>query len=211
MVSLNLVRVLSLILLCELLVGCAAGTHIVSRANGEYQNRHYKNILVVASFGDIELEDVCEEKFKISLEAHGVNSLVGHEAFFPGKKYAESEIENILKRYEIDGILVIYLENMGINKQYLPSKLVTTKTGTASTVGNNTFYTEKSKTEIHGGGEISKPWANFSLELYDLESGEMAWYAQARTGGNAFASYKTVVRSLGGKAVVKLAQDKIIP
>jgi hypothetical protein len=57
---------------------------------------------------------------------------------------------------------------------------------------------------------VDKPWASFSVTLMDLEQNTVAWYATARTGGNAFADTEDLLRSMARKTIERLAQDGII-
>lgn len=189
-----------------------AHTRITSRVNHDYSDREYNKILVIALFDDLGLQDATEERIRSRLAYHGVECVFEHELFFSGADYSDEEFWSALERDSVDAILEISPRSSGTRSVYIPSTSTTKTKGSGSVDGfGNIDYRSTSKTTTSGGYNVNKPWARFTAELYDVETGEKVWYATANTGGNAFAKWKTIVRSMAGKTVSKLAKDGLIP
>ncbi|MDH3890932.1 MAG: hypothetical protein OEV49_07585 [candidate division Zixibacteria bacterium] len=192
------------------LCGCAT-TSMHSRRNREFRDAAYKNLLVIAAFGDLSLQEALERKIRDELALLHVRCEMGHEVIFPGKSYTAEEYSELIDSLWVRGVLIITSSGSGYSKTYIPPSTRTKTKGTATrTYGGGFRYNEKSKTTTSGGYNIHKPWASFVAELYDVNTGEPVWYATASTRGNAFANFKNVVRSMGEKTVTMLAKDSLL-
>ena len=195
-----------------LVLGCAY-TQIDSQINPYYNNlnMNYTSFLVVANFGDLKLERSLEEKTCESLNKYDVRCYASSDLIFRGSSYTKDEIENIIKRKNIDAILIITDTYAGVNVSYLPSYTTTKTIGTFKEgyLGQHSFRST-SKTTTKGGQAVIMPKMNFIATLFDTYSKENVWMATAQTGGGIGSDFENVVRSMGGKTVVKLNQDGLI-
>jgi len=97
---------------------------------------------------------------------------------------------------------VITPGSAGSSSGYVPPTYTTSCTAWNSYSG----CTQVTTNQV-GGYNYSKPWAKFSTQLYDAESGAAVWIATATTGGNAFANATTLVRSMADKTAQRLVDD----
>lgn len=190
--------------------GCAS-TSMTSRRNPEFRHKTYKKLLVVAAFRDLSLQEAIERKIRTELEQRQVKCELGYEVIFPGKSFTDEEYAELIESLGVTGVLIITPSGSGYSKTYIPPTTKTKTSGVAyPTYGGGVRYREKTKTTTSGGYNLHKPWANFVAQLYDVETGESVWYSTASSGGNAFANFKNVVRSMGAKTVSQLAKDGLI-
>jgi hypothetical protein len=189
-------------------LSCAAGTSISSRFKGEYADKSYKKLLVVGDFSDFGLQEAIESKILRSLERYSIEGVAWHNLVFPGE---DPNIDSLVIKAGVDAVLILSPGESGFSQTYIPTSSSSTTEGTvAPDFAGGYKVKAKTATTTYGGYNVNKPWATFTVGLFDSATGEMVWVAVGRTGGNAFANWKTVVRSMGGKTVVKLAQDGMI-
>lgn len=180
--------------------------------------------MVVAPFRDIGLRQETEGSFIASLKTYQektkiyrrtrydryrpieVDFLRSIDIIPPFKEYNHNEIGEKLSEKEIDGILVVALEDYWTSQTYIP-KFSETK-GEFKVYGNALHY--DSYTQESGGYYISKPRVKFEIRLYDVASGEVIWMATSVTTGNAFAKYGNLVESLSMLVLEELAKEDII-
>ena len=162
---------------------------------------------MIADFADIEYKQAIEEKIKYEADRKNIECLMSYEMSFMNN----DEINEILFKEGVDAVLVILPTASGTNSYYVPP---TTETKTKGTIQRDYWghysFKSKSTTTTSGGYSGTKPWTRVFAELYDIETGDKVWNASASTGGNAWANFKTCLRSAGGKIIVKLDQDGFI-
>jgi hypothetical protein len=54
------------------------------------------------------------------------------------------------------------------------------------------------------------PWAQFEAELQDVASGETAWRTSATSGGNAYASFDTLLGSFCDAVTESLVKEGVL-
>jgi len=171
----------------------------------ELANRSFHNILVFANFPDLGLRRDSEMRFAAASLPDHYRFVPSHQLFFPGRQYSQEEIGSILRNNSIDAALVVAAGGTGSSSTYVPP---TYKTG--CTVWTTSGGCQQTTTTSSGGGTYSKPWAQFSAQLFDATTGQIVWYATATTGGNAYARVSTLVHSMTDKTLEKLSTDRVI-
>lgn len=191
--------------------GCITSTKIHSRLNPKYNSRGFTNLLVIAEFADLGLQEKCEGKIKKELQKQGVECTMGHELFFAEKTQSEDEYLEMLDDLGIEAVLIVYPAGAGYSATYIPPRSKTKVKGRIKPdyLGGYKVKVE-SETRTYGGYNINKPWADFEAEMFDVTTGEMVWYATSSSSGNAFTNYKSLVNAVGGKTVKKLTEDGLI-
>ena len=190
--------------------GCAR-TSITSRVSEELRHRRYYTIFIIAAIHDLELKDAMEDKISKSLDGYGIRSFQDNEEFFPGTTYLLKDYSYFFKQRRVDGVLVVVPVAYGTAQAYIPPTTTSETHGSLRSDGFGGFYYEGStESSTSGGYNVSKPWAEFMATLYDARQGDAVWYATANTKGNALASNKTLVRSMGGKTVKQLHEDGLL-
>jgi hypothetical protein len=201
----------SSIIVIVLSVLSCAWTRIDSQINPEYSDRQYQKLLVFVALYDIGDRQSAEKRIQEEMDDYGAVCLLSHELFFAGRSYTDNEMLDILDRNEVDAILIIDPYASGESQTYIPQSTSTETRGTV-TESFDGYYTLKTKsnTMTNGGYYVSKPWARYSLQLFDANTGDVVWFATASSRGNAFANWGTLMNSVASKTVKKLFQDKLL-
>jgi hypothetical protein len=198
-------------ILAALLLACAAGTRMSARVNPAFDNHCYKKIYIRSSFSNLELQTALEEKLQASFGGHGVECVFESWVEFSYDVRDPDEFIRLIDSSGCDAVLAIVPAGSGHSQTYIPKTSSSSTTGSGRVDGyGNIYYKEKTRTSEFGGYNINKPWANFEAMLYDAATFEVAWKASAQTGGNAFANWKTVVRSMAGQTVSKLVEQGLV-
>jgi hypothetical protein len=164
----------------------------------------YRNVLVLAPFGDIGMRRFVEEAFEGWSQDSGTHFTPAYRLLFPGRSYSQAEISQILRANRIDATLLLEPQSSGVSTTYVPPTYKLTCSQWISGTGCTQVSSSPS-----GGGEYSKPWATFSAKLFDANTGSVAWIATGSGGGNAFANLGNVYRAIAGTTVKQLAVDRM--
>ncbi|MBU8934440.1 MAG: hypothetical protein KOO62_10590 [candidate division Zixibacteria bacterium] len=184
------------ILICLLTLGCTR-TSIQSLIHPELGDRVYTHICVHGNFDNIELKKAIEDKVASETKKRRVECIKFSEVY--SFYSSDDSILADLHAKRVQAILVITPGKAGTTEFYIPPTTTSTTTGSIT------------KTTASGGYRGVNPWSTTTAELYDIQTGNKVWRASASTKGNAFANFKNLARSVGGKIVVKLMQDGLIP
>ncbi|MCI0453177.1 MAG: hypothetical protein L0Z51_12470 [Candidatus Latescibacteria bacterium] len=189
-----------------LAAGCAS-TDLTSQVNLEVARRGFTRVLVEGNFQSLEHRQIAEEKLCSELARLATCECVkASDVFFPGKQYSFDELKKRFAELGIDAVLTLQPTGGGTSSTYVPQ--TTQTTGNAQVIGNT--ITGSSTTQSYGGYNVSKPWSNFEASLWSTTDGEVAWYATAQSGGNAFAGWDDLIKSAAGKTVSKLVTDGVL-
>jgi hypothetical protein len=189
-----------------MLVGGCASTSIRSQADTAAL-RPYPRIMAFVSLADLGLRQDAETVFERELAQCNIECVPSHKLFFPSRQYSDEEAVQLISESSIDAVLIVTLSDTGTSSSYVPQQ---TYTQAKAQITGNTA-TGSSTTTTSGGYSIEKPWANFTAQLFDCQTGNVVWVASASTGGNAYASGGTLVRSMADKTVDQLKKDGIVP
>ena len=193
-----------------LFIGCAS-TQITSFKDPDYQNSNFKRILIVANTNDLENRQQLETKMVESFSKEGIFALESYKLFPPTREFTNDEKVSLMLKNNIDAYISISVGESGVSQVYIPQTSSTTKTeGNVNVYGNSANYKQKSTTTYDEGYTVEKPWAKITTNLYDVSNGKMAWIATSYTGGNAYASKKTIVNSYSNKIVEKLLEEGLV-
>jgi hypothetical protein len=189
-----------------LFTGCAA-TSIISYTDPDYRAVQFKKILVVANTNKLGDRLNLENRMVEVLDTNGIKAITSYSIFPPTREFTDSLKEDLMIGNKIDGCLMIYFGEKGIEQVQIP--IIGSKT--KGTVTNNSRGADyESQTTYIGGQILDKPYAEFEIKLFDVINGRMAWIASSFTGGNAYANFNTVYNSFCDKIVDKLSQDNLI-
>jgi len=128
---------LLLVLVIFYLSGCA-WTTLNTIKNPELSQVKFRKLLVVAPFSDIGLRKQTENAFIAQFNLSGVNAISSIELISPVKDYNEQELLKILEQNNIDGVLVVGLQDYWISQVYIPKS--SSSLGSASLYGNSLYY-----------------------------------------------------------------------
>ncbi|MEK7775325.1 MAG: hypothetical protein AAB305_05525 [Candidatus Zixiibacteriota bacterium] len=184
---------------------------MTARVNPEYSERHFSKIFIFSSFQNLELQTALEEKLKKEFVWHDVECVFESWVSFSRDTSEDEALLKLIDSSGCDAILVIGPLESGHSSTYIPKSSYGTTTGTGRVDSfGNIYYSSQSSTREYGGYNVNKPWANFQIDVYDAKTLDVVWTASAQSGGNAFAKWKTVIRSMAGQTVAKLAEQGLI-
>lgn len=178
---------------------------MTSISAAEIQGRTFRRVLVLASFADLGLRQETERRFVEENETGQTKFVASSAVFFPGRQYSAAEVTAGLEANDIDATLVITPGRAGSKSGHVPPTYTSGCTSWTSSGGCQQVTTSSS-----GGYSFSKPWEEFTAQMYDAKTGHVVWYATATTGGNAYASASTLVHSMAAKTVEKLKADGVV-
>lgn len=186
------------------IIGCARTT-MTSVPSPALGGRTFQTVLVFGNIGDLALRTDLETRMAANASDGDHVFIPSHKLFFPGRQYSNEEVRTILASNHVDATLVVSPGETGASSGYIPP----TYTSSCTAWNSNSGCTQVTTSQA-GGFSYSKPWAQFSAQLYDVRTGESVWVATATTGGNAYASASTLVRSMADKTAHQLANDGLL-
>lgn len=186
-------------------VAACASTSMSSMPAPEVQGRMFHNILVIAGIEDLGVMRATEDRFAAASVQGNIRFVPAYGVFFPGRQYSSEQASDMLHQYQIDGVLVVAARQTVSTTYYVPPTYTSGCTSWSPVYGCAQVTTTQS-----GGGTYAKPSARFSAQLYDPTTGLSVWIATASTGGDAYATNVTLVRSMADKTVARLVDDGII-
>jgi len=197
--------VISLLIFVILLLGCA-WTKITSFKDPDFSNTNFSKILIIVPFSDLELRQTTEKEFQDALYSKGITAITSIELFPPTREFSPDEILNLLRKFNIDGILFIASEDYWTSPTYTPESRSTK--GSASLIGNLISYSVSARK--YRSNYLSKSHITFELRLYDVNTGRTAWIAKSNTRKNAFADFNRMMTSLAISTTNQLKKDGLI-
>lgn len=194
--------------LVSLISGCAT-TDLTSRINPSAADRQFQTVLAFATFQDLELRSMAEERLCQQIEEGTTSSCIeAADLFFPGQQFTDQEVRERLVGAGVDAVIAISATNAGTNRSYVPPSYATTQTH-GSVVGN--AYSETSTTQVMGGGTSSRHWASFQCQMVAVEDAEPIWFATANTKAQtALVGVDDLVRSVTSRMFSQLLSDGVL-
>lgn len=98
-----------------MLAQCASISITATWKDSAYTTGPFKKIVVMALFNNLETRQAVETGMVAELKRHGNDAAPSLDFMAPNQKYAHAQIEKLLEKNGIDGILIIKL--MGISKK----------------------------------------------------------------------------------------------
>jgi len=189
-----------------IIAASCAGTSITSMISPEVRGRTYHRVLVVFPLQDLRERQTAENEFRASYSHDSTVFLPSYQVFFPGRQYTPEEVKRLLSTNGVDAALVISLSDAGASRHRTANQ-----TTAQCTLWSSSQGCVQATATTNGGYDISKPWASFTAQLLDASNGQVMWTASARTGGNAFANARTLLKSMAHRTVTQLQTDGVVP
>lgn len=207
----------SLLLLAVLCGGCAS-TKMHSFVDPDFQGHRYERLLVAVQLEHLDQRDDAEREFVKRLGKHGVICLRALDVLPPTRKYDEEQFQKALSDTGVDGILIVRETDYYEDEYYVPPSSSTYTTGNLS---SNTYYHgnrsstigtahSTSHTTTSGGYTYTKPRVRHEGQLWDVQTGRMAWIAGAFTRGNARARFRHLTSSVAEEMAETLCEEGLI-
>jgi hypothetical protein len=188
------------------LFGCAS-TRMTSFVDPAYRGQKFTRLLVVADVPNLETRMTLEHRMVESFRDAGLEAIPASELFPPTREFTGEQMVAILKEHKVEAYISVTPIDAGVQTVSIPVYKQVTKT-TATFYGNTA--SSRSETYNVGGETFDKPWADFNARMLDAETGATIWMASSHTGGNAYATMRTVFGSFCDSVVDRLAEDRLI-
>lgn len=196
-----LVKKWTLVLLTiPIFASCIAKTDLQTIVRPEWSPHSFNRILVFHNSGDLGERKTIEDQFSAANTAF----VAAHEVLFPGEDYSESEVRGILQDNRIDAVLLVDPAGQGSSTSVIPGQMTTRCTVTVD------GECQQTRTTATGPTTIAKPYANFSAQLLELETGTVVWTASAESGGNAFTDQDDLRKSLVSEIIEEFRSIGIV-
>jgi len=178
------VKIVVSFIVTVILFGCAS-TSMTRFKDPDYQNAHFKRVLIIAitnNFGD---RQKLESKMVKAFSIVGIYALESYKLFPPTRDLTNKEKANLLHHNNMDALLLMSPGTNGVSSYYVPITSSTTTTeGNIQVSGHTGYYSQESTTTHQGGYTLHKPWANFQTKLIDASNGKTVWIASSFSSGN---------------------------
>ena len=191
------------ILMFCLTLGCAR-SHLSSFQDPDFTGKAFQKLLVMATISDMKLRNEMEQAFAERLTRGSSMGVPSATILVPDHKYSEAELSNVLRRYNIDGVLLITL----VDKYQERIDISTYTNCSSALVSANAAMLNNQTCDI--SGYALRLTADCKIRLYDVASNQTAWEGTSSTQGTSLAGFKILANSLAEKTVKELIEAGLI-
>ncbi len=185
-----------------------AGTDITSFKDPKYINDVIYSGVIFVKLVDLKTQMKIEDMFVSRMvKKYKINIIQSYKLFHPTREFSIEKKWIAMKNIGIRRAFVVALVDQGVDSKYVPDSTTTT-TGSANVIGNYVYYDEKSTSG--GGRHVNKPYAEFGMNIIDVDTMGITWIAKIETGGNAYANFDDIFDSMTEKTINQLAKDQVI-
>ncbi len=181
------------------LFSCAtASTDFEGFTDPDYRNGFKaKDIIVISEDLSLSNQKLLINRLKSSFSDYDIDVIGGIDIFPPTREYTSEEKNKIIQGTGADAILYIKVESIDYSTRHVPVQYHEgEKESYVVKSGDTAKITTKDTSYTSGGYSVSKPWMDYDVTLKDAKNGKTIWIAEGYTGGNAFASYTTLIKDL---------------
>lgn len=199
--------------------GCAlTETKLQGFADPDFSEASYDHLMIAVQLEALDQRAEAEAIFVEKLGSGNTHCVRALDVIPPTRELDDTAFDNALADAGVDGLLIVRLTNYYEDEVYVPQ---TTTTNTYGSLNANTYYygntastygtmNSTSYSTTSGGYALRKPRVRHEVQLWDVESGRMAWIAGAFTRGNSYARFEHLRRGLAGKVGETLKQEGLI-
>jgi len=198
-------KIFFLLLILLTMLGCAT-TEIGSAVDRQHKSNKYSNILFISTQSNLIQKEGIEGSFLEASSDLDIKAYISMRILPPIREYTTFEIEEILDRYKIDGILFIALQDYWETYAFIPGRSYVK--ASASLIGNTLRYS--SVTANSPGTMISAPNVIFECRFFDPRIQNFVWRSTSKTSGDPFTDFSMLTSSLSKTTLDKLVQDYIL-
>ncbi len=161
----------------------------------------YHRVLVALPINDLSERQLVENRFASERDSVFIPSYL---VLFPGRTYSNDELARAVIASGSDAVLVITLSGAGTAHSAGGSS---SASSAAACSASGCAAASAVTTNVY---DISKPWATFTAQLIDVQSGQAVWMATSDSHGNAYAKAKTLLSSMASTTIDQLRHDGLI-
>ncbi|MBS1903876.1 MAG: hypothetical protein JSS75_09245 [Bacteroidetes bacterium] len=206
-------RTVIVLLSISLTIGGCVSTHVTSLVDPLYRDSSYARILVIGSFPTIEATKLAEQHLVRDLTDSGTFAIANTEILPPLRKYSDSEITLIYRKYDLDACVVISPTSERSNLVYVPGWTHIDNSIHQNTVGTSVTTSVNS---IPGNYQQTN-YIGTKAELRDIKTGALV--CRCETNSKHVTEYATsssssendyVMNSICEKIVGELEKNKLL-
>lgn len=192
---------LAAVALSALVSGCAS-TSMTSMLNRNVRHQPFRKVMVSVRFPSIEQQRpaearMCERLMTQIAPTHpGFRCVQSLSVFYPGDTYTQEQVSLMLRETGIDAVLIIEPVASGTREVNLPFV-------TSFYAGNNTIAAAAV------GGPTLRPWKRYAVSLLAEPGDRVVWYANGTTTGGELTAWPEYIRSITGRTMQKLLEDRV--
>ncbi|HYF02012.1 MAG TPA: hypothetical protein VEC36_01450 [Patescibacteria group bacterium] len=155
-----------------------------------YFAKTFQCVVVFADTSDLVVRQRIETAIAKNLDEDGVCATPAHLHLPPTRTWTLEDRKRFFDSNGVDSYLVVSVRNAGVDEEYIPPKVTTTRTtknDKIEPVKDTTKKRDRTKTtEIEqeqittqqsGGYTEYKPWIEYEVRLFDAKDDQTAWMA----------------------------------
>ncbi|MEP7234381.1 MAG: hypothetical protein ABI778_03705 [Ignavibacteriota bacterium] len=152
---------------CALMSSCTT-TRVSSLVDPLYRDSSYGRILVIGNYSRIGPLKMSEEKMVKNLQDSGVFAIANSDLLPPLRKYSDSEIAVVYRKYDLDACIVMYSTGDSSEGIYLPGWTNISNGVNYGGFGGTTMTTSVTAS---GGSFQKTKYVETRAELRDIRTG----------------------------------------
>jgi hypothetical protein len=198
-------RVISVLIWLVLAMGCAI-TQLESESyvDKSAPPKTFQRILVMARISDYTNRTQAEQAFVERLTHGSTQVIASATLILPDRKYTEAEINDLIRQYNIDAVLLIKLTAEYQQRIQTPGS----PNCTTALASANAALLESRECNIDNF--IDRPTMEFDFRFYDVATNKTIWEAATVTQGTNLSGFPTLIRSLADTTVKRMLRDGVV-
>jgi len=206
------------ILGCMVLSSGCATTEMHSFVDPDYREKTFNRIMVCVQLDKLDQRDRAETILAKRLAGSDVHVSRGLDVIPPTRQYDDVRFHAALVAAQVEGVLLVQMTDYYEDEYYVQPTTTTYSTGNLTA---NTYYygrsaytygtgNSTSRTMTTGGYTYVKPRVRHEAELWDVETGKMAWIGGTFTRGNAQARFDHLMGSVANQIRKTLEAEGLV-
>lgn len=188
--------------------GCTS-TEVHTFRSKELIGKYYDNILLVVDVPSASDRFFAEQAFSIAFEERGLNLFTATDIIPSIRKLSGEQLSAILEKQDIHCILTITpAEALEIGNDNKNSKRFTSSM--LQWANELIYYDNPSPIFPNDENLYSGDYGKFSLKLFDMETGKVAWLGVSITEKTGFGTFENLMKHNARETVNKLISEKLI-
>jgi len=193
-------------------------TEIHSFVDPEFRDTRFNHLMVTMQLPNLDQRSAAETTFAGTLTYGSLSSVRSLDVVPPTRKLDDDRFTTALADAGVDGVLIVRLTDYYEEQAYIPETTMTNMSGNLSA---NTYYygnlastTGQVDTTTYstttGGYAIGMPRMRHEVQLWDVESGKMAWIAGTHTEGVWSRRFEDLMAGLAEKVRETLVEEGLL-
>jgi len=200
-----LLRILTMLIVAQVVAACAATTPIVSEwRNPSYSSASFRRMVVGSLGGDTSIRRNFEDEFVAQLRAAGIDALPSYRVIPDDEKIDETKLKQAAQKSGADAALFARLIQVEEKRQYGPSYFPNTSFGIFGSHVGASWYGLGGAPSVYRYNEYVS-----ETTLFDMGKNEVVWTGTIKTTEpenvrTAIKSYvDTVMKTLQEKNLIR--------